>query len=405
MANLVFELHGQLLRRMADAMGAHPQGLRQAARVMRQQGQLPIALEKKAAAVDCCFTLLRHVTAASCRQMLAEVDAALMQSTVFSGGSKGDAASGRSASLLRESISSGRLSEQADYNTEPELIQKKCDVQYVGGSKGDAASGRSASLFCESISSGRLSEQADNKTEPELIQKCDVQYVGGSSARNNECVQKEVIQEEGCVQNAKGVKKQAQGKAVAPTQQWVESPQEVALAQKEPSHEKVAAQHKVASSNIFSSKFGKAVALTPQRVKSPQEKVVVHNLLHSPVEFQGDRTNREKNPRTLQEHPDVHRSEVLVPTTRNCQEPTIRCPRVETEFATKVEAGDAAGVSHLMRRGLENIFAGLTSFEEFRAFRLRLRDVDFGEVPGEDFSGWLRRFRHQLDQKCQRPWG
>ena len=62
---LVLQLHGHLLRLIASRSGSHFQGLSQAARCLRQSGQISPNLGKKLQQVDAAYNLIRHITSIS----------------------------------------------------------------------------------------------------------------------------------------------------------------------------------------------------------------------------------------------------------------------------------------------------------------------------------------------------
>ena len=73
MADLIFSLHGELLRLISWEMGAHFAGLEQAARTARISRRLSPRLCRKLQKVDVAFALVRHVTTVSCGALLREV--------------------------------------------------------------------------------------------------------------------------------------------------------------------------------------------------------------------------------------------------------------------------------------------------------------------------------------------
>ncbi len=81
-----------------------------------------------------------------------------------------------------------------------------------------------------------------------------------------------------------------------------------------------------------------------------------------------------------------------------CQAPQTPCPAMGQDQVVASSWGK-------IRSDIEQIFASLESFEDFRAFRRKLVGIDFGNAPREDLVDWFRCFRQQLDFKCQRPWG
>mmetsp|Transcript_45564 Transcript_45564/g.114842 ORF Transcript_45564/g.114842 Transcript_45564/m.114842 type:complete len:234 (+) Transcript_45564:85-786(+) len=74
---LVFDLHGELLRRPAQRHDEHYQGLQQAARRSRRHGAISNNLAKRMGMVDTCFNLLRHISKPSCESLIKELDAHL----------------------------------------------------------------------------------------------------------------------------------------------------------------------------------------------------------------------------------------------------------------------------------------------------------------------------------------
>ena len=76
---IIAELHGRLLRSIAEATSMHFQGLRVAAAHLRRQGLLDSRLAKKLAAVDSAYAVSRHITTVSADLCVLEVMGAIMK--------------------------------------------------------------------------------------------------------------------------------------------------------------------------------------------------------------------------------------------------------------------------------------------------------------------------------------
>ena len=74
-SELIFTLHGRVLRSMAAASGQHCSGLAQAARFNRQA--LGPRLSRRCMNLDTALALLRHITAVSAEEFAAEISTAL----------------------------------------------------------------------------------------------------------------------------------------------------------------------------------------------------------------------------------------------------------------------------------------------------------------------------------------
>ena len=79
---LIADLHGTLLRRLSDQCGVHFSGLELAARVARKRGLITDRMAKKVRKVDAAFNVARHITVASCREMLEELDSSQLGCSV-----------------------------------------------------------------------------------------------------------------------------------------------------------------------------------------------------------------------------------------------------------------------------------------------------------------------------------
>jgi len=74
---LINTLHGDALRALSDAMDAHFEGLQAAARAARKGKLITNKQFKQLSIVDNAFTLCRHITRASSRQVMKELDYSL----------------------------------------------------------------------------------------------------------------------------------------------------------------------------------------------------------------------------------------------------------------------------------------------------------------------------------------
>merc|ERR1712176_1139123 len=73
MASIVYDLHGQLLRSMASALGVHCEGLTQAARLARAKRRIDNQMAKRIVNLDTCYNVLRHITQPYADTMFADV--------------------------------------------------------------------------------------------------------------------------------------------------------------------------------------------------------------------------------------------------------------------------------------------------------------------------------------------
>ena len=78
MADLVADLHGRLLRRLAAHMDQHFAGLTVASRAAHRRGLINNKIAKKLKQVDDAFNVLRHITAPSVAGLLAELNGLLV---------------------------------------------------------------------------------------------------------------------------------------------------------------------------------------------------------------------------------------------------------------------------------------------------------------------------------------
>ena len=96
--SLIFDLHGQLLRLLAERTGLHFQGLSQVSRRLRATGWITLPVARKLVMIDHAFNLIRHITGASLLDFTEHVDQVLINS-------------GRSAQRSGQGVSAERRSE------------------------------------------------------------------------------------------------------------------------------------------------------------------------------------------------------------------------------------------------------------------------------------------------------
>jgi len=81
MSSIVLDLHGRLLRDLADELGVHFQGLHQAARRARGCGRISNQLAKKLGLLGKAFNVLRHTTAPLATELCEELQRQLASSS------------------------------------------------------------------------------------------------------------------------------------------------------------------------------------------------------------------------------------------------------------------------------------------------------------------------------------
>mmetsp|Transcript_81909 Transcript_81909/g.248408 ORF Transcript_81909/g.248408 Transcript_81909/m.248408 type:complete len:278 (+) Transcript_81909:48-881(+) len=72
-ADLVFRLHGELLRDISDSKQVHFQGLRIAASHLWRAGRIKDQTKKKLLTIEAAFSILRHITGVSAADFLSQV--------------------------------------------------------------------------------------------------------------------------------------------------------------------------------------------------------------------------------------------------------------------------------------------------------------------------------------------
>ena len=72
--DIVYKLHGELLRALAAGLDAHVQGVQQGARLARARGLLDGRTAKRIGYVEACFIVVRHVTTFSASELLRKVE-------------------------------------------------------------------------------------------------------------------------------------------------------------------------------------------------------------------------------------------------------------------------------------------------------------------------------------------
>ena len=70
---LVADLHGMLLRLISERAGCHFQGLSSASRFLKSTGRINNATAKKLARIDNAYNVVRHITACSVENFVAEL--------------------------------------------------------------------------------------------------------------------------------------------------------------------------------------------------------------------------------------------------------------------------------------------------------------------------------------------
>eukprot|EP00929_Paragymnodinium_shiwhaense_P086603 TRINITY_DN47100_c0_g1_i4.p1 TRINITY_DN47100_c0_g1~~TRINITY_DN47100_c0_g1_i4.p1 ORF type:complete len:288 (-),score=35.13 TRINITY_DN47100_c0_g1_i4:1729-2541(-) len=73
-AAIITELHGSILRRLADDQGCHFEGLQQAARCARARKRIPNSLAKKLVMLDTAYNIVRHITVPYAAKLRHELD-------------------------------------------------------------------------------------------------------------------------------------------------------------------------------------------------------------------------------------------------------------------------------------------------------------------------------------------
>jgi hypothetical protein len=85
--SIIADVHGRLLRGIAEATSVHFQGLRSAAAHLRRAGLLDGKLAKKLATIDCAFAVSRHITSVSANLCVLEILSAIkLDSSLGTGG-------------------------------------------------------------------------------------------------------------------------------------------------------------------------------------------------------------------------------------------------------------------------------------------------------------------------------